>query len=139
MGYDLHIERKTTEQASGPSPISLEEWKAALALTEGVRPLSARDVRATNPKTGQVISIGTRDGDAEVFWADENAWRPAFSWGRGSIKFSGHLTPGDRAHPVWAAAVLLAARLGAVIRGDEGEVYDLATGLPDRSISNVTR
>jgi hypothetical protein len=122
MGYDLHIER------TAPTAISLEEWKEALSATKGVRPLADRAVRATNPKTGEAISIATRDGDAEVFWADEGNWRPAFSWHRGSIKFSGHLTPGDRAHPVWATAVLLAARLGAVIRGDDGEVYDLESG-----------
>jgi hypothetical protein len=126
MGYDLHIERQGKDRDSDPIPLA--DWKAALALTEGVRSLAERDVRATNPKTGAVISISTRDGDAEVLWTDEGEWRPAFSWSRGSIKFSGHLTPGDRAHPVWAAAVQLATRLGAVIRGDEGERYDLETG-----------
>lgn len=128
MGYDLHIERPGTAADSDPVAIPLADWKEALSRTEGVRPLADRDVRTTNPKTGEVISIATRDGDAEVLWADDGEWRPAFSWGRGSIKFSGHLTPGDRAHPVWAAAVRLAARLGAVIRGDGGEVYDLETG-----------
>ena len=128
MGYDLHIERVTKDQGAARIAIPLADWKAALALTDGVRSLVDREVRTTNPTTGAVISIGIRDGDAEVLWADEDEWRPAFSWSRGSIKFSGHLTPGDRAHPVWAAAVRLAARLGAVIRGDEGEVYDLETG-----------
>jgi len=116
------------EPDSDPIPISLADWKDALSRSEGVRLLGDREVRTTNPTTGEVISIPVRDGDAEVFWADEDQWRPAFSWRRGSIKFSGHLEPGDRAHPVWAAAVLLATRLGAVIRGDEGEVYDLETG-----------
>ena len=35
---------------------------------------------------------------------------------------------GDSSHPVWSKAVELASRLGAVIRGDDGEIYDLATG-----------
>jgi hypothetical protein len=128
MGYALHIERRGKDPGAEPVAIPLADWKAALSQTEGVRPLADREVRTTNPKTGQVISIGTRDGDAEVLWADDGQWRPAFSWGRGSVTFSGHLTPGDRAHPVWAAAVRLAASLGAVIRGDDGEVYDLETG-----------
>jgi len=42
--------------------------------------------------------------------------------------FAGRLDPVDTSHPVWAAAVALAASLGAVIRGDEGEIYDLQTG-----------
>ena len=127
MGYDLHIQRAGTERDGGASAISLADWKAALSATEGVRLLVGREVRATNPKTGDVVSISIRDGDAEVLWA-EGEWRPAFSWSRGSIKFSGHLTPGDRAHPVWAAAVRLATRLDAVICGDGGEIYDLETG-----------
>jgi hypothetical protein len=128
MGYDLHIERAGQDPDSDPIAIPLADWKAALSETVGVRLLAEREVRRTNPKTGEVISIATRDGDAEVLWADDGEWRPAFSWGRGSIKFSGHLTPGDRGHPVWVAAARLAARLGAVIRGDDGEVYDLETG-----------
>jgi len=128
MGYDLHIERRGRDADADPIAIPLEEWKAALSAAEGVRLLSDREVRTTNPKTGEVISISTRDGDAEVFWTEDGKWRPAFSWRRGSVKFAGHLEPGDRAHPVWAAAVVLAARLGAMIRGDEGEVYDLETG-----------
>jgi hypothetical protein len=118
MGYDLHIERTGTDRDSEPTAIPLEDWKAALSLTEGVRLLRDRTA----------LSIATRDGDAEVLWVDDGQWRPAFSWSRGSVKFSGHLEPGDRAHPVWAAAVGLATRLGAVIRGDEGEIYDLETG-----------
>src|SRR5438552_1468230 len=37
-------------------------------------------------------------------------------------------SPRDASHPVWAAAVALASHLDAVIRGDEGEIYDLQTG-----------
>ena len=35
---------------------------------------------------------------------------------------------GDSSDPVWVASVALASRLRAVIRGDEGEIYDLLTG-----------
>jgi len=71
MGYTLHIERRGREPGAEPVAIPLADWKAALSQTEGVRPLADREVRTTNPKTGQVISIGTRDGDAEVLWADD--------------------------------------------------------------------
>ncbi len=47
-----------------------------------------------------------------------------FRWFRGSVSFAARFEPGDIAHPVWTAAVSLASLLGAVIRGDDGELYD---------------
>jgi hypothetical protein len=38
------------------------------------------------------------------------------------------LLPDNTSDPSWQAAIALASRLDAIIRGDEGEVYDLTTG-----------
>jgi hypothetical protein len=52
-----------------------------------------------------------------------------FYWHDGSATIPARrLQPGVTSNPVWVAAVELASYLGAVIRGDEGEVYDLRTG-----------
>ena len=111
-----------------PTPISLEEWQAAIAVTEGVRLIAAHSHSVTNPKTGEVITIPIREGDAEVFVPKHNAWSPVFRWRGGSAVFVGRVQPGDKLDPIWIAAVALASRLGAVIRGDNGEIYNLQTG-----------
>jgi len=111
-----------------PTPIPLDEWKAALSSTEGVRLCPPGANRIANPKTGQVISIPRRDGDADVYFSDERVWYPVFRWFNGAAHVNARFEPGDSSHPVWVAAVALATRLGAVIRGDDGEVYDLQTG-----------
>jgi hypothetical protein len=46
----------------------------------------------------------------------------------GSVTFGAHFQPRNKSHPVWIAAVALAKHLVAVIRGDDGEIYDLETG-----------
>jgi len=128
MAYEIHIERFPLNEDGEPTPIPLDDWKAALSATEGVRLCPPGDNTITNPKTGEVISIPRRDGDAEVYFSDERAWRPVFRWFEGAAHVNAIFETGDSSHPVWVAAVALASRLGAVIRGDEGEVYDLQTG-----------
>jgi hypothetical protein len=122
MAYDLHIERV--------SPIALSEWRAAVETTEGVRVLAATANTITNPRTGQVISMGARDGDTEVLFPDTSEWRSVFRWCGKSAAFAARFDPTDTSHPIWQAAVALASQLGAVIRGDEGEIYDFETGKP---------
>jgi hypothetical protein len=121
MGYDLHIERVN-------KPIALSEWRAAVEATEGVRLFAAPAHTITNPKTREVISIGAREGDAEVFFPDSGEWHPVFYWRGDSAVFPARFDPTETSHPTWVAAVALATRLGAAIRGDEGEVYDFETG-----------
>lgn len=128
MAYSLHIERQKPNNDSRPAPISLEEWQAAVSATEGVRLFAAQTHTITNPKTGEVISIPRRDGDVEVFFPDIGEWRSVFRWRGESAVFDARFPLGDKSHPVWLSAVTLASRLGAVIRGDEGEIYDLRTG-----------
>ena len=122
MAYDLHIERVDE------SPIALSEWQAAVEATEGVRLCSAAAHTITNPKTGEVISMGAREGDAEVFFPDSGKWHSVFRWRGESAIFAARFDPTETSHPAWKAAVALAAPLRAVIRGDEGEIYDLRTG-----------
>jgi len=121
MAYDLHIER------AGEQPIALSEWCAAIESTDGVRLFVAAAHTITNPKTGEVISIGARDGDAEVLFPG-GEWHSVFRWRGESAVFAARFSPTKASHPVWRAAVALATSLRAVIRGDEGEIYDMQTG-----------
>jgi hypothetical protein len=121
MAYDLHIERNE-------KPITLREWRSAVEQIEGVRLFAAAAHTVTNPKTGEVISIGAREGDTEVFFPESGQWHSIFGWRGDSANFAARFDPTETSHPVWRAAVALATRLGALIRGDEGEVYDFETG-----------
>lgn len=122
MAYDLHIERKDQK------PIALSEWRAAVGTTSGVRLFSANAYTVTNPKTGEVITMGARDGDTEVFFPNDNEWRSVFRWRGESAAFGARFDTTETSHPDWQAAVALASRLDAVIRGDGGENYDFGTG-----------
>lgn len=122
MAYDLHIER------ADESPISLWQWSEAVAATEGVRFFLGRTHTVTIPETGEVISERAREGDTEVFLPDSGEWHPVFRWRGDGAVFAASFGPTRTSHPVWRAAVALARRLGAGIRGDEGETYNLETG-----------
>jgi hypothetical protein len=123
MAYALHIERPDDQE-----PISLEEWKAAVNATKGIRLSQAKELTITNPKTQEVITIPVRDGDVETYFPKEQAWLLAIRWSEGFASMNARFEPGDMSHPVWAAAAALASRLKAVIRGDGGEHYELQTG-----------
>jgi hypothetical protein len=122
MAHDLHIERPDGLL------IPLSEWRAAVEATEGVRLFTADRHTMTIPDTGQVVNTRAREGDAEVFFRDSGEWRFVFRWFEGAAAFKPRFELTETAHPVWRAAVALATRLGAVIRGDEGESYDFHTG-----------
>jgi hypothetical protein len=127
MAYALHIERLSLEDEGQPVLIPLEDWKGALSAVEGARLCVEKTLKIKSPDTGAIISIPHRDGDAEVYFPDEKKWHAVFNWFNGSATFKAialeHLP-----NPVWTAATTLASRLGAVIRGDDGERYDLQTG-----------
>lgn len=122
MAYDLHIVR------ADETPIELSEWRAAVEATEGVRLFAAAIHTMTNPKTGQVISIGAHEGDTAAFFPDTGEWHPVFYWRGKSAVFAARFEPSETSHPAWRAAVALAVCLNAVIRGDGGEIYDFQTG-----------
>ena len=130
MAYELHITKPELNEHGLSVPIPFEDWKSAVLATQGVRLCTSGTHTATNPKTGEIISILRRDGDAEVYFPGEQAWHAVFRWHAGSASFAVRFEPGNLAHPVWATAAALASRLGVVIRGDGGEIYDLQTGKP---------
>ena len=122
MGYEIHIERQ--DSGGQNIPITLEEWRAIVEGTDGIRLAEGRH-NVTNPKTGEVISFGNAGGDAEVFLPDASTWRRAFLWSRpGRISFR---APSDWDEPtsqIRRIATALARSLGATLVGDEGEVYE---------------
>lgn len=122
MAYHLHIER------GKENPVALSEWRAAIDGTQDVRLFAAAAHTITNPETKEVISVNSREGDAEVFFPESGRWHSVFRWYGHSIEFAVRFPTTETSHPVWQAAVALATRLSAVIRGDEGEGYDLQTG-----------
>lgn len=133
MGYSLYIERSN-------SPIPTEEWKAAVESTEGLRLASKEAETATNPKTGETISIKMEPCDVELYLPDADQWVMAIMWAgnRGSGSFnsrgvSAATDYGDIDDPGWKSISSLARTLGALIRGEEGEIYDLETAQPTRA------
>jgi len=111
-----------------PRPISLDDWKTAVCATANVRLCGPDPHSVTNSNTGDAISFLKRDGGVDVYFPDENTWRPVFRWFDGAAHVNARFEPGDRSCPVWTAMVALASRLGAAVRGDDGETYDLQTG-----------
>lgn len=122
MAYDLHIERADERR------IALNEWRDAVKATEGVRLFTAASHTLTIPSTGQVATFRASEGDTEVFFPDVGQWHFVFLWRGKSAVFAARFDTTDTSHPIWRAAVALATRLGAAIRGDGGELYDFHTG-----------
>lgn len=121
MGYDLHITRASDWIESESAPISLDEWKRAVASVPGIR-LDDSPVTITNPKTGELISVAGRDGDVAAFL--DEAWVKVFHYREARITFkAGPVNFDDAEDKVAAAAISLARILSANIVGDEGEHY----------------
>jgi hypothetical protein len=127
MAYCLHIEREDEVH------IEVAEWQAAVEKTEGVRIPFVAAHTGINPLTGEVLRMQANEGDAEVFFPDEQEWQSIFRWYGQSAIFAARFETTETSHPIWMAAMALATHLGAVIRGDEGEIYDLETGKISRS------
>ena len=124
MGYSLHIELKNDEE------LDLEEWLEAVSETEGARPAGTDGHKAVNPATGETIKIAGSEGDVEIYDPGENAWQPLLHWNdrRGRASMNSRALPivgGELVGPVGETVKALAMRLGAQIRGDEGEIYPL--------------
>ena len=112
MAYQLHIVRDQS--------LTLDEWISAVQATPALR-LDDSAQSAINPNTGEVISVGGREGDVAI--SLQGKWVKVFNWRNGDVSFPvrGDLSRND---PVAMAAFALARHLGAVIRGDEGEHYE---------------
>jgi hypothetical protein len=118
MPYGIHIRR--VAPSGETSPISIEEWRAAVEKTEGVR-LAKGPLTAVNPVTGEPVSIGNSGGDAEVFLPDANEWFRVFRWSPRGVHFAARSSFADM--PFCGIVLELAHRLGASVIGDEGEKY----------------
>jgi hypothetical protein len=113
--YDVRI-------ISPGGSITLDEWKAAVAQTRGVR-LREGDVTTTNPER-QVISVPTQEGDAEIFSEDARErglilrWRP-----RGHAVFGASEDFMHDESQVRLTIRALASWLNAKVVGEEDEEY----------------
>lgn len=124
MAYSLHIER-------AGSSISLDEWLAAAAEIDSLRPRS-NGYTAVNPSTGENIEIGRSPGDLEIALQQglfartlgkAKEWQPAFFFSQGRATFPPPDNIDSAQDPVRSAAAALARALGASIVGDDGEGY----------------
>ena len=119
IGSVLHIERQLD---SGRGPITIAEWKAAVATVDGIR-LQSSETMILNPRIPeQTIRIPLREGNVEVYFPGGDFWIPAITWLDGRAKF---LAPRDMdgADPVWIGARRLADMLGAEICSKANECF----------------
>jgi hypothetical protein len=113
MGYDIRIQRTPG--------FTLDEWKAAVESTEGVR-LNAGKVAVRNPKTGEVVSIPGMAGDAEV--DVDGHWIPCFRWRpKGFVVFCSDPDFMNPESKLRKLARGLGEKLNATLCGQEGEIY----------------
>lgn len=98
MGYELHIEHPEEPF------IDFDRWEAAVRSTKGVRPSKVKG--------------GKWDGRAEMCF--DKKWIAVFWWFNGSVTFKVDGFPKE----VLKAALALADKMDAEVRGDEGEQYE---------------
>lgn len=83
------------------------------------------DFKASNPKTGEIITLRNTGGDAEVFFPKNAEWLRLFLWTPpGQVSFR---APRDFELPtsdIRQLASKLAHALEASLIGDEGEIYE---------------
>ncbi|GHC69138.1 hypothetical protein [Roseibacillus persicicus] len=127
MGYSLKIERPE-------NPITLEQWSEVVGSTEGIRLAGSASNTLTNPLTGEVISLKSKEGDAEVFDSETGQWHSAIMWRdrNGTASFNSRIVAGatdynDLTDSIWLCLASVAKKLSAQISGEEGELFDLDT------------
>lgn len=119
MAYMIHITRGTDT-----ARIALEEWVAAVERISGVR-LADGDYTVRLPETGQTFVLRNNGGDAELHFAHVGEWRRVFRWDEESVQFVGTEEFGaDPACQLRSVARALATELGAVVRGEDGRIFD---------------
>lgn len=119
MAYMIHIAR-----GADTARIALEEWVAAVERIPGVR-LADGDYTVRLPETGQTFVLRNNGGDAELHFAHVGEWRRVFRWDEESVQFVGTEEFGaDPACQLRSVARALATELGAVVRGEDGRIFD---------------
>jgi len=121
MAYEIHIRRLDGDRDRVPIP--LEAWLAAIKAVPNVR-LADGDAIAQNPATSEVIRIRDFGGTAEVFDPERQTWDRTFRWSaRGYASFRAPQGFEHLDHPMRKIARDVAQAVGAVVIGDEGEIY----------------
>jgi len=107
LGYELHITRAEFWAENVGQSISSEEW---LRLVE------------QDPE----LTIDEQNGPLFVYWGPvSREYSPWFDWSGGNV----HTKNADR--NTLAKMLQIAASLGAVVQGDEGEVYTSPEDFPE--------
>jgi hypothetical protein len=110
MGYDIHITRADMWFNSEASPIPLEEWLAVIA---------------SDPE----LKLDNQNGPHDFLWFPPDGQTPyPLWWAEGRI----HTKNPERA--MVEKMLEVAARLGARVQGDHGEVYPSIDHWPDRGV-----
>lgn len=123
MAYMVLITRDL-DGLEAMAEIALHEWVDAVARVDGVRSAEG-DYSVRLPETGQVFVLLNNGGDAELHMPSADEWRRVFRWEEGVIKFVGTEEFGvDPACHLRSAARALAAALGAIVRGEDGRLFD---------------
>lgn len=116
MAYEIHITKKD-------EVISIGDWQEAVSVVEGVR-LSKGETSITNPKTGEILTIGGGSPlDVEILDAESNDWVKCLYWRAGRASINARFDLEDTNDPFRRALGALASHLSAEIVGDEGEQY----------------
>jgi hypothetical protein len=119
MGYDVHIERVPCQDDTEPPTITLEEWTAFVERDPDMQMTPSLEV--VNPMTGEVIrwrseGMATWIGSSEV---DDPQLTMVLRLVAGSLVTRFPCGDDERIRKLHA----IANALGALVRGDEGEIY----------------
>ena len=106
MGYDIHITRASEWSQNESQQITLEEWLAVV-----------RD----DPD----LVLDPQNGPGFARWSGPSRYPdPWIAWSRGNLSSKNP----DRA--ILGKMLQIANQLGAIVQGDEGEVYASVEDLP---------
>ena len=101
--------------------ISPDAWKQVVSDHPHLRLCEAAP-SFTNPVTGEVISMGFHENDAEVY--EDGGWQYALGWLEGTIRFN-ERTIRDSDSPMRQIVTDIVSALNADLVSDEGDVVDL--------------
>ena len=123
MAYMIHITRDV-DGLESVQDIPIEDWVNAVSRIDGVR-LAEGDYSVRLPETGQVFVMLNNGGDAELHIPQTGEWRRVFRWDAEGIQFVGtEEFRSDPACQLRSVARALAGTLGAVMRGEDGRIFD---------------
>jgi hypothetical protein len=119
MAYQLHIVPAAELRNDAA-------WKRAVDETDGVRLADIPDTVMQG--SGVEIRIAGSDLDAEIFYSVDAKWIRSLFWSGSKASINARFEPGDKSSPAWKIVSALASRLRGTVVGDDGEIYDPATG-----------